>query len=157
MRINIRKLLIPSKKWQVRIYTLFFFVLIDYIITCALCKDFKNEGNLILRKFMIYFNSVYLGILIFTLSFYLPTYIILCYFTNCNMEKLRKFNIVELIYSYKKQIFDVILGLGVAARHFEGAMSWILPLSNRLCLLWGFLFYLIIVYVGTFIKNIGIY
>lgn len=144
-----RALTTPSKEWRVRIYTLFSFVIIDYAMTSVFSHTFSDEANWLLRTFMIYFNSIPLGLFAFTLSFYGPVYALLCYFTNRNWERLKEISLVELISEHKNPIFDIVLGLGVASRHFEGAMSWILPLPNRLWLALGFIFYLTIVHLGT--------
>jgi len=150
-----RAFITPSREWRVRIYALFSFVILDYAMTGAFCHAFTDEANRLLRAFMIYFNSIPLGLLAFTLAFYGPVYALLCFFTNSEMGRLRKSGLVELISVHKNPIFDIVLGLGVASRHFEGAMSWILPLSNRLWLALGFIFYLAIVHFGTLIKNLS--
>lgn len=150
-----RAFITPSKEWRVRIYSLCSFVILDYVMTGSFCHAFADEANRLLRAFMIHFNSIPLGLLFFTLSFYGPVYALLCLFTNLDWEGWRKIGIVELISEHKRPIFDVVLGLGVASRHFEGAMSWILPLSNRLWLALGFVSYLIIVHLGTLIKSLS--
>lgn len=141
--------LAPSKGWRVRVYSLFVFVILDYIITGIFCKEFSNEANAILRAFMIQFDSVPIGLTAFTMAFYVPVYVMLCYFTNRDWTGLMRVDILRLFSEHVRPLFDVSLGLSVAARHFEGAMSWVLPLSNRLWLALGFVFYLSIIYIGT--------
>ena len=153
--LRIRALLIPSEEWRVRVYSVFCFAIFDYTITSIFCRTFKYERNLLLRAFMIYFRSIPLGIFIFSLSFYFPIYIVLCYFTNSEMGIPRDGGVVELLLEYRKPLFDIVLGLGVASRHFEGGMSWLLPLSNRLWLALGFILYLTIVHLGTLMESIG--
>ena len=148
-----RDFITPSTEWRVRIYALFSFTIIDYVMTGIFCHAFTDEANRLLRAFMIYFNNIPLGLFAFTLFFYVPVYALLCYFTNLDWERWREIGLIELISEHKHPIFDIVLGLGVASRHFEGAMSWILPLSNRLWLALGFVFYLTIVHIGTLIKS----
>jgi len=148
-----RAFITPSKEWRVRIYSLFILVIIDYAMTAVFCRAFSDEANRLLRAFMIYFNSIPLGLFAFTLSFYGPVYVMLCYFSNSDIGRMRGMSLVEIISEHKNPIFDIVLGLGVAARHFEGAMSWILPLSNRLWLALGFIFYLTIIHLGTLMKS----
>jgi hypothetical protein len=151
---SLRAFIAPSKGWGVRIYALFFFVILDYAMTDIFCHAFTDEANLILRSFMIYFDSIQLGLLAFALSFYGPVYALLCFFSNKELGSPRGMNLIEFISEHKNPLFDIVLGLGVASRHFEGAMSWILPLSNRLWLALGFVFYLAVVHFGTLINNL---
>jgi len=141
-------LIFPSREWRVRIYTLLSFFMFDYMMTGVFCRAYTDEGDWLLRSFMIYFNSIPLGILALTLSFCVPIYALLCYLTNRDWRSLREIGIIDLVAEHKNPIFDIVFGLGAASRHFEGAMSWILPLSNRLWLVLGFILYLIIVWWG---------
>ena len=150
----LRSFIAPSREWRVRVSVLFSFVLLDYVMTGVFCRVFADEADRLLRSFMIYFNSIPLGLLAFTLSFCVPIYALLCYLTNRDWRRLREIGIIELISEHKNPIFDIVLGLGVASRHFEGAMSWILPLSNRLWLALGFVLYLTIVHLGTLMKSL---
>ncbi len=150
-----RAFIAPSRGWRVRIYALFSFVVLDYAMTGIFCRAFNDEANQLLRAFMIYFDSIQLGLLAFALSFYGPVYALLCFFSNKELVSPRGINLIEFISEHKNPIFDILLGLGVASRHFEGAMSWILPLSNRLWLALGFIFYLVVVHFGTLIKNLS--
>ncbi|MDH5363241.1 MAG: hypothetical protein OEW84_08000, partial [Aigarchaeota archaeon] len=77
----------------------------------------------------------------------------LCHFTNRDWTGLMRVDILRLISEHVRPLFDVLLGLGVASRHFEGAMSWVLPLSNRLWLALGFVFYLSTVHMGTLLEK----
>ncbi len=146
---TLRRLITPKKDWRVRVYALFLYVILDYVMTSIFCNEFTDEANTILRTFMIHFNSVPVGLFVFTISYYSPVYVMLCYFTNRDWRSLTGRGLFELISEHVRPLFDVALGLGVASRHFEGAMSWILPLSNRLWLALGFVFYLSIVHLGT--------
>jgi len=119
-------------------------------MTALFCTNFSEEGNIILRIIMIQLNDITLGLILFALLFYGPIYIIFCYFSN--KFRLKGNGLTELVYDYRRPIYDIIVGLGVAARHFEGGMSWILPLSNRLWLAVGYIFYLSIIYLGTLTK-----
>lgn len=149
----LKAFLAPSRGWHVRLYSLFVFVILDYVMTGIFCREFSDEANAILRAFMIQFNSIPLGLTIFTVAFYLPVYVMLCYFTNRDWTDLMRVDILRLISEHGRPLFDVSLGLSVAARHFEGAMSWILPLSNRLWLVLGFVLYLSIIHVGTLLEK----
>jgi len=150
-----RAFIAPSQEWRVRIYALFSFVVLDYAMTGIFCRAFTDEANQLLRAFMIYSDSIQIGLLAFALSFYGPVYALLCFFTNSELGRLRSMNLIEFVSEHKNPIFDIVLGLGVASRHFEGAMSWILPLSNRLWLALGFVLYLAVVHFGTLIKNLS--
>jgi len=124
-------------------------------MTGLFCKDYTDEANPLLRAFMIYFNSIPLGLFAFTLSFYGPVYFLLCCLTNRGIRVFKGMSVIQFISEHSRPIFDIVLGLGVAARHFEGAMSWILPLSNRLWLSLGFICYLAMVHMGTLMRDIG--
>jgi len=147
------RFLIPSKDWHVRVYVLYFFIFQDYVMTGTFCKAFADEGNVLLRAFMVYFNNIQVGLLVFALSFYGPVYAVLCFLTNYDWDRLRSLSLFEFLSEYRRPIFDVALGLGVASRHFEGAMSWILPLSNMLWLALGFVAYLTLVHISTLKAN----
>ncbi len=150
---TLKAFLAPSRDWRVRVYSLFVFVTLDYAMTGLFCMEFSDEANAILRAFMIQFDSVPLGLTVFTAAFYVPVYVMLCYFTNRDWTGLMRVDILRLISEHVRPLFDVSLGLGVASRHFEGAMSWVLPLSNRLWLALGFVFYLSIVHMGTLLEK----
>jgi len=149
------RFLIPSRDWHVRVYVLYVFILQDYLMTGAFCKDFADEANLLVRASMIYFDDVQVGLLVFALAFYGPVYTVLCFLTNKEWDRLRGMSIFEFLSERRRPIFDVALGLGVASRHFEGGMSWVLPLSNRLWLPLGFIAYLALVHIGTLKANVG--
>lgn len=150
--LDIKRIIVPSKRWRVRIGVVFSLISFDYIMTGIFCRTFEDEANLLIRTFMIYFNSVPLGLCIFMLSFYFPIYSLLCYFSNRNWRPERSI-FVEFTSEYGRPLFDIFIGLGVASRHFEGAMSWILPLTNRLWLALGFTIYLILVHLGSLIDT----
>ncbi len=145
--------LIPSKDWRVRVYTPFLFVILDYVMTSLFCGEFSEEANRLLRAFMVSVNSVPLGLLIFMVSFYGPVYVLLCHLTKRNWDGLMGVSFLQLLSEHVRPLYDVAFGLGVASRHFEGAMSWILPLSNRLWLAIGFVFYLFAVHIGTLVER----
>jgi len=149
------RFLIPSRDWRVRVYVLYVFILQDYLLTGAFCKDFADEANLLVRASMIYFDDVQVGLVVFALAFYGPVYAVLCFLTNRDWNRLRGMSLFEFLSERRRPIFDVALGLGVASRHFEGGMSWILPLSNRLWLPLGFISYLALVHIGTLKANVG--
>lgn len=149
------RFLIPSRDWRVRVYVLYVFILQDYLLTGAFCKDFADEANLLVRASMIYFDDVQVGLVVFALVFYGPVYAVLCFLTNRDWNRLRGMSLFEFLSERRRPIFDVALGLGVASRHFEGGMSWILPLSNRLWLPLGFISYLALVHLGTLKANVG--
>ncbi len=146
---DFRSFLVPSRDWRVRVYVLYSFIFLDYILTSANIDSYADEGNTVLRAFMTYLDNVPLGLLSFTLVFYGPIYLALCHFSNRGGRSTRASGILELLHEYRRPLFDIFLGLGVAARHFEGGMSWILPLSNRLWLALGFIAYLTLVHFVT--------
>lgn len=150
---TLKEFLAPSRDWRVRVYSLLFFVIFDYAMTGLFCREFSDEANAILRAIMIHFDSVPLGLTVFTAAFYIPVYVMLCYFTNRDWSGFMRVDVLRLISERVRPLFDIILGLGVASRHFEGAMSWILPLSNRLWLALGFVFYLSTVHMGTLLEK----
>lgn len=147
---SLRDILIPSRDWRVRIYSVYVFILFDYIMTAFFCDTFSEEGNIVLRFVMIQLNDIVLGLVFFALLFYGAIYIILCYFSN--RVQIKEMGLTGLIYYYRRPLFDIVIGLGVGARHFEGGMSWVLPLHNRLWLALGFIFYLTTVHIGTLIQ-----
>jgi len=151
----VRRFLIPSKDWRVRVYVLYIFIFQDYVMTGMFCKAFADEANGLLRAFMVYFNSIPAGLLVFAISFYGPVYLVLCLLTNYDWERLRSHSLFEFLSERRRPIFDIALGLGVASRHFEGGMSWMLPLSNRLWLALGFIAYLVLVHMVTLKVNVG--
>ncbi|UCD44018.1 MAG: hypothetical protein JSV27_07660 [Candidatus Bathyarchaeota archaeon] len=151
----VRQFLIPARDWRVRVYALYVFILQDYLMTGAFCKDFADEANLLVRASMIYFDDVQVGLLVFALAFYGPVYAVLCLLTNRDWDHLRGTSLFEFLSERRRPIFDVALGLGVASRHFEGGMSWVLPLSNRLWLPLGFIAYLTLVHIGTLKTRVG--
>jgi hypothetical protein len=146
---DFRDFLVPSRDWRVRVYVLYTFIFLDYILTSAYIDSYTDEGNAVLRAFMTYFDSVTLSLLAFTLAFYGPIYLALCHFSNRDWRRTRASGTLELLHEYRRPLYDIFLGLGVAARHFEGGLSWILPLSNRLWLALGFIAYLTLVHIGT--------
>jgi len=150
---TLKAFLAPSRDWRVRVYSLLIFVIFDYAMTGLFCREFSDEANAILRAIMIHFDSVPLGLTVFTAAFYIPVYVMLCYFTNHDWSGFMRVDVLRLISERVRPLFDVLLGLGVASRHFEGAMSWMLPLPNRLWLALGFVFYLSTVHMGTLLEK----
>jgi hypothetical protein len=150
---TLKAFLAPSRDWRVRVYSLLIFVIFDYAMTGLFCREFSDEANAILRAIMIHFDNVPLGLTIFTTAFYIPVYVMLCYFTNHDWSGFMRVDVLRLISERVRPLFDVLLGLGVASRHFEGAMSWMLPLPNRLWLALGFVFYLSTVHMGTLLEK----
>jgi hypothetical protein len=151
----LRRALIPSKDWRLRIIVVYVFIVQDYLMTGAFCRDIADEANWLLRTFMLYFNSIPMGLLVFGFSFYGPVYVVLCFLTNYDWARLRSKSLFEFLSERRRPLFDVAFGLGVAARHFEGGMSWVLPLSNRLWLALGFIAYLAVVHIGTLKVNVS--
>jgi hypothetical protein len=144
--------LLPSRGWRVRVYSAFLFVALDYIATAIFCRDYSQEANFVLRALMVFFDSVTLGLLAFSLSFYFPMYVVMSYASNVE-PGANKSVILGLLSEYGRPLYDVVIGIFVASRHFEGAMSWFLPLSNRLWLALGFAVYLSVVHTGTLIER----
>ena len=151
----LRRSLLPSRDWRLRVLVVYVFIFQDYLMTGVFCRDIADEANWLLRTFMLTFNSVQVGLLVFGLSFYGPVYAVLCLLTNHDWTGLRSQSLFELLSERRRPLFDVAFGLGVASRHFEGGMSWVLPLSNRLWLALGFITYLTLVHVGTLKEKVG--
>ncbi len=151
---TLRAFIAPSEDWRVRVFAAFISIVLDYAMTGIFCKEFTDEANTLLRTFMIHFDSVPIGVIVFALSFYGPVYVLLCYLTNRDWAGLKKISLFELLSEHRRPLFDIAFGLGVASWHFEGAMSWVLPLSNRLWLALGLMFYLSLVHMGTLLVNL---
>jgi hypothetical protein len=151
----LRKTLIPSRDWRLRVLVVYVFIFQDYLMTGAFCRDIADEANWLLRTFMLAFNNIPVGLLVFGISFYGPVYAVLCLLTNHDWTGLRGQSLFELLSERRRPLFDVAFGLGVASRHFEGGMSWVLPLSNRLWLALGFITYLTLVHIGTLKEKVG--
>ena len=127
----------------------------DYILTGFFCKDFNDEANRIVRSFMIYFDSVPLGLFVFMIAFYGPVYIMFCFISNMDWSNVREIDFFESMSERIRPIYDIVLGLGVAARHFDGGMSWIHPLKSGLWIPVGFVIYLTLVHFGTLWIELG--
>ena len=153
--MRLRELASPAYRWRVRVYSLFLFVGFDYLLTYTFIKGFGDEANRVVQAFMVYFDSVPLGILVFTLAFYGPMYLTLCYLSNMDWSRLREAEFFDSLSRRIRPVFDVLLGLGVAARHFDGGMSWVHPLASGLWIPVGFVLYLTLVHFGTMWHELG--
>ena len=108
-----------------------------------------------LRTFMVGFGSIPLGLVAFMLAFYGPFYMALCYFSNVDWGSVREIGFFDSLHRRIRVVYDVVLGLGVAARHFDGGMSWVYPLESGLWIPAGFIFYLTLVHFGTMWFELG--
>jgi hypothetical protein len=153
--LDFRELVFPAYRWRVRVYVLILFVVFDYLLTCLFIESFGNEANRAVRAFMVYFDSVPIGLAAFTLAFYGPIYFTLCYLSNRDWKKVREAEFFDSLARHIRPLYDIVLGLGVAARHFDGGMSWIYPLESGLWIPVGFVFYLTLVYFGTMWYELG--
>jgi len=104
---------------------------------------------------MIYFDSVPLGLFVFMIAFYGPVYIMFCFISNMDWSNVREIDFFDSMSERIRPIYDIVLGLGVAARHFDGGMSWIHPLKSGLWIPVGFVIYLTLVHFGTLWIELG--
>jgi len=139
----------------VRVYSIYLFIVFDYVLTGVFCEDFGDEANRLVRAFMVYFGSVPLGLVAFTLAFYGPMHLMLCYLSNMDWSRVRGVDFFDSLSRRIRPVYDILLGLGVAARHFDGGMSWVYPLASGLWLPVGFVFYLTLVHFGTMWVELG--
>ncbi len=153
--MELKELVSPAYRWRVRVYSLFPFIGFDYLLTYLFIEGFGNEGNRAVRAFMVYFDSVPMGLAAFTLAFYGPFYVTLCYLSNMDWGSVRGADFFDSLARHIRPIYDVVLGLGVAARHFDGGMSWVYPLESGLWIPVGFVLYLTLVHFGTMWYELG--
>ena len=153
--MELRALIVPAYRWRVRVYSIYLFIVFDYVLTGVFCEDFGDEANRLVRAFMVYFGSVPLGLVAFTLAFYGPMYLMLCYLSNMDWSRVRGVDFFDSLSRRIRPVYDILLGLGVAARHFDGGMSWVYPLASGLWLPVGFVFYLTLVHFGTMWVELG--
>ena len=153
--MRLRELVSPAYRWRVRIYTLILFVAFDYLLTCLFIGGFGDEANRAVRAFMVYLDSVPMGLMAFTLAFYGPVYVTLCYLSNTDWSRVREADFFDTLARRIRPLYDIVLGLGVAARHFDGGMSWIYPLESGLWIPVGFVLYLTLVHFGTVWYELG--
>jgi hypothetical protein len=153
--LELRALIAPAYRWRVRVYSIYLFIVFDYVLTGVFCEDFGDEANRLVRAFMVYFGSVPLGLVVFTLAFYGPMYLMLCYLSNMDWSRVRGVDFFDSLSRRIRPVYDILLGLGVAARHFDGGMSWVYPLASGLWLPVGFVFYLTLVHFGTMWVELG--
>jgi hypothetical protein len=139
----------------VRVLSLYLFIAFDYALTSVFCREFSDEANRVARAFMLYFDSVPLGLAAVTLAFYGPLYLILCYLSYIDWSGVREVNFFDALSRRIRPVYDIILGLGVAARHFDGGMSWLHPLESGLWIPVGFVLYLTLVHFGTIWFELG--
>jgi len=153
--LELRELVFPAYRWRVRVYTLILFVAFDYLLTCLFIGGFGDEANRAVRAFMVYLDSVPMGLMAFTLAFYGPVYVTLCYLSNTDWSRVREADFFDTLARRIRPLYDIVLGLGVAARHFDGGMSWIYPLESGLWIPVGFVLYLTLVHFGTVWYELG--
>jgi len=153
--LRLRELASPAYRWRVRVYSLFLFVGFDYLLTCTFIEGFGDEANRALRAFMVGLGSVPAGLAAFTLVFYGPVYVTLCYLSNRDWGRVREADFFDSLARRIRPLYDVVLGLGVAARHFDGGMSWVYPLESGLWIPVGFVLYLTLVHFGTMWHELG--
>jgi hypothetical protein len=153
--LELRALLVPAYRWRVRAYSIYLFIVFDYVLTGVFCEEFGDEANRVLRAFMVYLDSVPQGLVVFTLAFYGPVYLMLCYLSNMDWSRVREVDFFDSLSRRIRPVYDILLGLGVAARHFDGGMSWMYPLASGLWLPVGFVFYLTLVHFGTMWIELG--
>lgn len=150
-----REFIVPAYRWRVRVYSLILFVVFDYLLTCLFIEGVGDEANRVVRAFMVYLDSVPMGLMVFTLSFYGPVYIMLCYLSNMDWSIQREAEFFDVLSRRIRPVYDILLGLGVAARHFDGGMSWVHPLESGLWIPVGFVLYLTLVHFGTMWYELG--
>jgi hypothetical protein len=153
--LELRDLVFPAYRWRVRVYSLYLFVVFDYLLTYLFIEGFGDEANRVVRAFMVYLDSVPMGLMVFTLSFYGPVYLMLCYLSNMDWSMPREAEFFDSLSRRIRPLYDILLGLGVAARHFDGGMSWVYPLESGLWIPVGFVLYLTLVHFGTMWYELG--
>lgn len=153
--MELRALIVPAYRWRVRVYSIYLFIVFDYVLTGVFCEEFSDEANRVVRAFMVYLDSVPLGLVVFTLAFYGPVYLTLCSLSNMDWSRVKEVDFFNSLSERMRPVYDVLLGLGVAARHFDGGMSWMHPLASGLWLPIGFVFYLTLVHFGTMWIELG--
>ena len=151
----IRAFIVPARRWRARVYTLYMFIVFDYALTSVFCQEFSDEASRVVRAFMVHLDSVPLGLAAFTLAFYGPVYITLCSLSNMDWGRVREVDFLDALSRRIRPLYDVLLGLGVAARHFDGGMSWVYPLESGLWIPVGFVLYLTLVHFGTMWLELG--
>jgi hypothetical protein len=153
--LELRDLVFPAYRWRVRVYSLYLFVVFDYLLTYLFIEGIGDEANRVVRAFMVYLDSVPMGLMVFTLSFYGPVYLMLCYLSNMDWSMPREAEFFDSLSRRIRPLYDILLGLGVAARHFDGGMSWVYPLESGLWIPVGFVLYLTLVHFGTMWYELG--
>lgn len=153
--MELRELVFPAYRWRVRVYSLFPFVVFDYLLTGLFIEGFGEEANRAVRAFMVGLDSVPVGLAAFTLAFYGPVYVALCYLSNTDWSRVREAEFFDSLARRIRPLYDIVIGLGVAARHFDGGMSWVYPLESGLWIPVGFVLYLTLVHFGTMWYELG--
>ena len=112
------KYLIPRNNfWMKRIFVLFAFIFMDYLVTLILCTTPAEEGNLLARSFMETYG-IPLGLTLFDFIANFPIYIMLClnsHFINLSPKLSR----------VAETFVDIVFAWFIAGLHFNGATSWV--------------------------------
>jgi len=151
----VRAFIVPAHRWRARVYSLYMFIVFDYVLTAVYCEEFSDEASRVVQAFMVHLDSVPLGLAVFTLAFYGPVYLTLCSLSNMDWGRVREVDFFDALSRRIRPLYDVLLGLGVAARHFDGGMSWVYPLESGLWIPVGFVLYLTLVHFGTMWLELG--
>jgi hypothetical protein len=133
----IRYLIPKNNFWMKRISVLFAFILVDYLITLALCTTPLEEGNLFARSFMEAYG-IPLGLTLFCLIANLPIYIIL----SLNSHLI---NLPPRLFRIAETSADAVFAWFIAGLHFNGATSWIWFAPDLLRQVLGAFMYLLII------------
>jgi len=88
--LELNELVFPAYRWRVRVYSIYLFVVFDYLLTGLFIEGFGEEANRAVRAFMVGLDSVPVGLAAFTLAFYGPVYVALCYLSNTDWGRVRE-------------------------------------------------------------------
>jgi len=141
---SVLKVLFPKGTWRMRTALLFGFILLDLLVTAALCKTPHAEANLLARSFMQAYGTV-TGLVIFDFMFSIPIYFILVLDSRLIRYTGQYSLIAELFV-------DVALGWLIAGAHFNGAMSWLWDAPNLIRQTIGFGFYLAVAFPMFYLR-----
>jgi hypothetical protein len=115
--IAVRYLVPRNNFWLKRIFIVFAFILLDYLVTLILCTTPVEEGNLLARSFMEAYG-IPLGLTLFDLIANLPIYIML----SLNSHLI---NLPPKLLRAGEISVDVVFAWFIAGLHFNGAASWV--------------------------------
>lgn len=139
------KYLVPRNNfWLKRLFILFAFIFMDYMVTLVLCKSPAEEGNLLARSFMEVYG-IPLGLTLFDIFAKLPIYALLC--LNSHIV-----NLPPKLLKIAESVVDFTFAWFIAGLHFNGAASWFWFAPDVLRQASGALLYLLIVLVVSWRK-----